>query len=382
MKLMHLGDLHIGKKVNGYSMIEDQRVVLAEIVELAKAKGVTAVLIAGDVYDKEQPSAEAARLYDEFLTALHAAVIEILAVPGNHDSASRLSGLSSILSSNGVSIAKPFGGVVERCELHDEHGVVNVYLLPFISPAVARTALPEAKIEGYPGALRAVLGTISLDESARNILVAHQFVVGGSEIELSESEVRTIGTLDEVPAEFFEDFDYVALGHIHKPQWVVKGKMRYCGSPLKYSFSEVSPNKAVTIIELGEKGDVSFEMPELHPLHDMLELEGTIAELRDYAAEHPESADCYVRVTLTKDDLQAFAKLKDIFPLLMRLDFKANEERRRTPTRSISSGDLASTKPLEIIQMFFKEINGRDMSEAELEIIDKLDLDSVEGGAQ
>ena len=381
MRLLHLGDLHIGKKVNGYSMIDDQRAVLAEIVELARARNVDATLIAGDIYDKDQPSAEAARLYDEFLTALHEAGIAILAVPGNHDSASRVSVLSSILSSNGVSIAKPFGGEVERCELHDEHGAVNVYLLPFINPAIARTALPDSEIKTYPEALRTVIGTIDLDASARNVLVAHQFVIGSGEAELSESEMRTIGTLDEVPSDIFSAFDYVALGHLHKPQWVIEDKIRYCGSPLKYSFSEVSPSKTVTIVELGGKGDISFEMPELHPLHDMLELEGTIAEMRDYAQAHPESASCYVRVTLTKEDLQAFAKLKDIFPLLMRLDFKATESRRSASTRSISSNELASVNPLEMFQMFFKEINGREMSGAELKIISEVCLDEAEGGA-
>ncbi|MCR5845264.1 MAG: exonuclease SbcCD subunit D [bacterium] len=382
MRLLHLGDLHIGKKVNGYSMIDDQRAVLAEIVELAKVKGVAAVLIAGDIYDKEQPSAEAARLYDEFITSLHESGIAVLAVPGNHDSASRISVLSSILGSKGVSIAKPFSGVVERCELHDEHGAINVYLLPFINPSIARTALPDTEIKSWPDALRAVIGTIALDESARNILVAHQFVIGGSEAELSESETRTIGAADEVPSDVFDAFDYVALGHLHKPQWVVKGKMRYSGSPLKYSFSELKPNKTATLVELGKKGDISFEMPELHPLHDMLELEGTIAEMREYAQAHPESADCYVHVTLTKEDLQAFAKLKDIFPLLMRLDFKAIESRRRASTRSISSSDIASIGQLEMIQMFFQEINGRDMDEAELEIIGELGLDGEEGGAR
>ena len=380
MKFLHLGDLHIGKRVNEFSMIDDQRAVLDELVGIAVDEGVDAVIIAGDFYDRAVPSEQAVGLAGDFLEELHATGLPVLMIPGNHDSAERLSFLSGIIGGDGIHIAGPYEGKVEQVVLEDEAGPVAVHLLPYVTPADARRAHPECEAHSFDEALRAIIERMDIDEGIRNVLVAHQFVLGGADPIRSDSEQASIGGLDEVSAGVFEAFDYVALGHLHAPQWIVRDKIRYCGSPLKYSFNEVDQRKCANIVELRPDGSVRLEQQPLHAPHDMAELRGSLPEVRAQAAERPELEDCYMRVVLTEPVSDAKAKLQDLFPLLMRVEFDYASEGGTGLARSAS--EVEKLQPGEVFAELFAETNGRDMSERESEAFDAVLAGMREGGVR
>ena len=380
MKFLHLGDLHIGKRVNEFSMIEDQRVVLGELSRIAVDEGVDAVIIAGDFYDRQVPSEQAVGLAGDFLEELHEAKLPVLMIPGNHDSAERLSFLSGIIGDDGIHIAGPYEGEVEQVVLEDGAGPVAVHLLPYVTPADARHAHPECEAHSFDEALRAIVERMDIDESRRNVLVAHQLVLGGSEPLRSDSEQASIGGLDEVSASVFETFDYVALGHLHAPQWIVRDKIRYCGSPLKYSFNEVDQRKCANIVELGPDGGVALQALPLHAPHDMAELRGSLPEVRAQAAERPELEDCYMRVVLTEPVSDAKAKLQDLFPLLMRVEFDYASEGGTSLVRG--AREVEEPQPEEVFAELFAETNGRDMNERESEAFEAVLAGMREGGAR
>lgn len=279
MKLLHLSDLHIGKRVNGFSMLPDQEYILKQVVSIAEREQPEAVLIAGDVYDKPQPPAEAVLLLDEFLTRLTALVPSVFLISGNHDSPERLDFGSRILREKGLYIAGVFDGKLSHETLKDKHGTVNIYLLPFVKPAMV-SPYAGRTMESYDEAVREAIAASSVDEAQRNVLVAHQFVTaGGVQPERSESEAISIGGVDNVDASAFDSFDYVALGHLHGPQRIGRDTVRYAGSPLKYSFSEARQKKSLTIVELGGKGNVLMKQVRLNPLRDMRRIRGPIDEL-------------------------------------------------------------------------------------------------------
>lgn len=277
LRIFHLSDLHIGKRVHEFSMIEDQRFVLDEILSLAEKYKPHAVIIAGDVYDKPVPSAEAVSLLDGFLTALSERKIKTFIISGNHDSAERVSFGCRLMSESGIYISPVFDGKTEGIRLDGEGVSANVYLLPFIKPAAAAALFPDRNIESYTDAVRAAVESMDIDADNINILAAHQFVTGASRC---ESEEISVGGLDNVDGSVFTDFDYVALGHIHTPQ-NIGNRIRYCGSPLKYSFSEAAHEKSVTMIEIGGKGETEVTLLPLKPLHDMREIKGSYDELAD-----------------------------------------------------------------------------------------------------
>ena len=276
MKLIHLSDLHLGKRVYDYNLLEDQKYILNEILEVIDAEAPDAVLIAGDIYDKSVPSTEAVETLDEFLFQLSRRHLQVFLISGNHDSPERLAFASRLISDTGIHISPVYHGTVEPAVLSDEYGSVNIYLLPFIKPAHVRRFFPDKKIESYQDALCVVVEALPIDRSKRNILVTHQFITGAVH---SDSEEITVGGTDKIDAAVFEAFDYVALGHIHRPQNMGSGRIRYCGTPLKYSFYEANHEKSVTVINLEEKGDLSVRTVPLHPLRDMREIEGTYEEL-------------------------------------------------------------------------------------------------------
>ena len=256
VRFLHLADLHIGKRLNEFNLIEDQTYILDQIVEIAQAEQVGGVLIAGDVYDKSQPSIEAVELLDDFLTRLTSLGLSVCMISGNHDSPERLSFGSRMLEKTNLYVAGGFDGQLKKIRLADTHGPLNVYLLPFLKPPQIRPFF-QGKIETYDQAIQAVLRTGALDKNERNILIAHQFVVSGDILpERSDSETMIVGGLDAVDASLFTDFDYVALGHLHRPQRIGLETIRYGGSPLKYSFSEARQDKQVTLIDLGPKGQI------------------------------------------------------------------------------------------------------------------------------
>ena len=359
MKLIHLSDLHLGKRVNEFSMLEDQEHILAEILGVIDAQRPDAVLIAGDVYDKSIPPAEAVQLFDEFLYKLSRRELKVFFISGNHDSAERMAFGGRLMDRSGIYLAPVYGGAVEPVTLEDEHGPVNVFLLPFIKPAHARRAFPGEEIGSYTEALRTAIAHMHVDGSERNVLVTHQFVTGAAR---SESEELSVGGADNVDAQVFDGFDYVALGHLHGPQSVGRETLRYCGTPLKYSFSEAGHVKSVTCVELGAKGDIKIHTVPLKPKHDLREIKGSYMELTARSFYEGSSLDDYLHITLTdeEDIPDAIGRLRAIYPNLMKLDY----DNKRTRSGAVLGGAEAveSRSPLELFAEFYEKQNGQPMS--------------------
>lgn len=361
MKLIHLSDLHLGKRVNEFSMLEDQGFILRKILEIIDQERPDGVLIAGDVYDKSVPSAEAVALLDDFLVHLSRRKLQVFAISGNHDSPERMAFGGRLMEGSGVHLAPVYNGKVTPTALTDEYGQVNVYLLPFVKPTHVRRWFPDQEIASYTDALATAIGTMGVDQTQRNVLVTHQFVTGGQRC---DSEEVSVGGTDNVDVSVFAPFDYVALGHLHGPQQVERETVRYCGTPLKYSFSEAGHQKSVTVVELGEKGSVAVRTVPLTPLHDMVELRGTYEEMtfRGFyeGTSYPED---YVHITLTdeEDIPDAVRKLQVIYPNLMRLDY--DNKRTRAGIRLDAPEDAQRKDPLELLEDFYEKQNGRPMGE-------------------
>lgn len=374
MKLVHLSDLHLGKRVNEFSLIEDQRHILDEILKIIDDERPDAVLIAGDIYDKSVPSAEAVTLFDSFLVSLAARSLKVCAISGNHDSPERVSFGGRLMAYSGVHIAPVYSGVTEPVRFDDEYGAVNVYMLPFVKPANVRRFFPEREIESYTDAVSAAVDAMEIDPAARNVLVTHQFVTGA---ERCESEELSVGGADNVDASVFDGFDYVALGHIHGPQKVSRETMRYCGTPLKYSFSEARHIKSVTVVEMRGKGGVDVRAVPLIPLRDMTEIKGSYAELsfKDYYDGKSFRND-YLHVTLTdeEDVPDAVSKLRIIYPNIMKLDY--DNSRTRAGIVLDSAAELQRKSKIELIGELFEKQNGRPMSDEQRgftqELIEKI----------
>lgn len=361
MKLIHLSDLHLGKRVNEFSMLEDQQYILSEILRIIDAEQPDGILIAGDVYDKTVPSAEAVALLDDFLVRLAKRDLQIFLISGNHDSPERMAFGGRLMEGSGVHLSPVYDGRVRPITLTDVYGTVNIYLLPFVKPAHVRRCFPEREITTYTDALAIAIEAMGVDQTERNVLVTHQFVTGAARC---DSEELSVGGTDNVDASVFDPFDYVALGHIHGPQRVGRETVRYCGTPLKYSFSEAGHQKSVTVVELEEKGAVSVRTVPLVPLRDLVELRGTYEELtfrRFY--EGTSYQKDYVHITLTdeEDIPDAMRKLQIIYPNLMKLDY----DNRRTREGACLDGaeDAEQKSPLELLEEFYEKQNGRPMGE-------------------
>ena len=361
MKLIHLSDLHLGKRVNDFSMLEDQQYILAEILQIIDREKPDGVLIAGDVYDKSVPSAEAVALLDDFLVRLSRRELRIFVISGNHDSPERMAFGGRLMERSGVHLAPVYDGRVEPVVLTDEYGPVKLYLLPFVKPSHVRRCFPEREIATYTDAVAAAIEAMGVDTAVRNVLVTHQFVTGAARC---DSEELSVGGTDNVDAAVFDPFDYVALGHIHGPQQVGRETVRYCGTPLKYSFSEAGHKKSVTVVELGAKGSVTIRTIPLKPLRDMVELRGTYEELTLRAfyegTSYPRD---YIHITLTdeEDIPDAVGKLRIIYPNLMKLDY--DNKRTRAGIHLEGAEDVQQKSPLELLEEFYSNQNGQPMSE-------------------
>lgn len=360
MKLIHLSDLHLGKRVNEFSMLEDQQYILTEILQIIDREKPNGVMIAGDVYDKSVPSAEAVALLDDFLVRLAKRDLQVFLISGNHDSPERMAFGGRLMAQSGVHLAPVYDGKVSPITLTDEYGPVNLYLLPFLKPAHVRRCFPEREILTYTDALAAAIEAMGVDPAQRNVLVTHQFVTGAARC---DSEEISVGGTDNVDVSVFEPFDYVALGHIHGPQQVGRETVRYCGTPLKYSFSEAKHQKSVTVVELGEKGAVSVRTVPLTPMRDLAELRGTYEELtfRGFYQGRSYPRD-YVHITLTdeEDIPDAVSKLRIIYPNLMKLDY----DNKRTRAGIVLEGaEDQQRSPLELLEEFYEKQNGQPMGE-------------------
>ena len=366
MKFIHLSDLHIGKRVNEFSMINDQKYILEQILNIIANEEINAVIVSGDVYDKSIPAVEAVTVFDDFLTELATKDIPTLIISGNHDSPERIAFGAGLMAPSGVYLSPVYNGRVEPVTLSDASGEGRFSLLPFIKPAPVRRFYPDAVIESYTDALRCAAEHMDIDPSARNVLVTHQFVTGGVR---SESEDITVGGTDNVDAAVFDGFDYVALGHLHGAQSIGHETLRYSGTPLKYSFSEKDQEKSITVVELGEKGSVSISTLPLTPQRDMREVRGTYDELTLRGNYAGTNTDDYIHAVLTdeNDIPNAFSRLQSIYPQLMKLDYDnrrtrtsvviAAEERRRTMTDT------------ELFAEFFEIQNGQKMTDKQSEYV-------------
>lgn len=380
MKVLHVSDLHIGKRVNGMSMLDDQRYILRQILDTAEKRQVSVLLIAGDVYDKASPSAEAVTVFDAFLTDAVAAGLRVLAIPGNHDSAERIAYAQGLLEKQGVCLPPAYAGEVERVELEDEHGPVEFWLLPFLKPGDVRRFFPDEEIgDDYSAALRAVLGACAIDQGKRNVVLSHQLVTAyGTAPDRADDEIK-LGGMDNVDVSVYDAFDYVALGHVHRPQRVGRDTVRYSGSPLKYSFSEARYDKSAALIELGEKkpGDdvgecVSFELIPLVPLHDVREVRGTLADVLAMGTAHDASQD-YLHITLSDEhpQLDAMAKIHEVFPNAMMLDYDNVTVLIDRPQTQLTA-DPDSMDTLDLFSAFYESQVGNPLDDEQRDFARKL----------
>ena len=376
MKFIHLSDLHLGKRVNEYQMLDDQAYILKKIINIIDDEVPDGVIIAGDIYDKSVPSAEAVGLFDDFLVRLAKRKLEVFIISGNHDSPERIAFGSRIMDSSGIHLSPVYDGKILPFSMQDEHGTVDIYMLPFIKPAHVRMFCDE-EISSYTDAINYVISNLDIKPKNRNIIVTHQFVTGASR---SESEEISIGGSDNVNADVFAPFDYVALGHIHSPQNCGSDHIRYCGTPLKYSFSEAKDHKSVTVVELAEKGKVSYRTVELVPQHDLVELKGTYAELTLKSFyEGSTWQEDYTHITLTdeEDIPDVIGKLRTIYHRLMKLDYDNKRTRLNMEINSVT--DVESKSPLELFSDFYKLQNNQPMTQEQFDYVKLLIEKSWEG---
>ena len=361
MKLLHISDLHIGKKVKGFSLIEDQDYILNQIIDTAKEKKVDGIIIAGDLYDVSTPSNEAIEHFDKFITEIHKLNIACYAVSGNHDSVYRVAFGSNIMARENIYFAKKYNGTINPVKV-DEN--TNIWLLPFIRPMDVRGYHPDFSIGSYDEMMRVVIDNLNIDTNKVNILVAHQFItIAGTPPEISESETVSIGTLDNIDASNFEKFDYVALGHIHKPQKIGKDTIRYSGSPLKYSFSEKDNVKSMVLLDVSDK-NVNFDLIPFKPLHDMKEYRGTYEEL----SKLPETQD-YARIVLTDEEfiIDIKHKLENNFTNIMEIVYDNSYTRVNNTIEKAQS--IKKKTPFELFSKFYELQNNKELEETQTEII-------------
>ena len=372
MRLIHLSDLHLGKRVNEFSMLEDQRYILEQILEIIDREKPDGVLLAGDIYDKTAPGEEAVRLLDGFLMKLAERKLQVYIISGNHDSAVKLSFAAGLIDRSGIHFAPVYDGTVQSCILRSGKEQICIYMLPFIKPATVRAVFPDEKIADYTEAVRAAIAHMEINPEAYNVLLAHQFVTGARR---SDSEEVSVGGLDQVDASVFAPFDYVALGHIHGPQKAGRETIRYCGTPLKYSFSEASQTKSVTVVDIilnKEKKETAIRTVPLTPKRDLRQLRGSYDEITDRRSYEGTALDDYVQITLTdeEDVPDAMAKLRLIYPNLMLLRY----DNARTREQRVMTGnaEVERRTPLELFEEFYELQNNQPMSAEQHTLVQEL----------
>lgn len=370
---MHLADLHLGKRVNGFSMMEDQEYILNRILEIMEEEQPDGLLIAGDVYDKTIPPAEAVRRMDDFLTAVAEKHVPVFLISGNHDSAERVAFGHQLMQGSGIWISPVYDGTIRHHTLEDRWGEVNIYLVPFLRPSVVRSFFPDAEIGDYTDALRTIIEDLQVDTSRRNVVLAHQFVTAAGALpETCDSEQLSVGGLDRVDGSVFSPFDYTALGHLHGPQRVGSETIRYAGSPLKYSFSELHQKKSVTVVELRAKGETEIRQIPLQPRREMTELRGTFEEILEEARKKGEPQTDYYHMILTDetDVVDALSRLREYYLNIMLLDY---DNRRTRSQKEVEQLDRVEERtPGELFAALYEQQNGQEMDSDRKEYLDGL----------
>jgi len=363
MKIMHLSDLHLGKRVNEFSMLEDQIYILNEIINIIDEQKPKVIILAGDIYDKPIPTAEAVEIFDNFLYKLSKRNIYVFIISGNHDSAERIAFGSRLFDKSGIYLSPVYNGKISPICIDDKYGKVNFYMLPFIKPVHVRRFFPDAEVYTYTDGLSTVISDMHIDTAQKNILITHQFVTGSSR---TESEDVSVGGSDNVDADIFKDFDYVALGHIHRSQSCSSEYIRYCGTPLKYSFSESKDIKSITMLDIKEKGNIKLDFIPLTPLRDMVEIKGSYNELMLKSFyENTSLTDDYVHITLTdeEDIPDVITKLRVVYKNIMKLDYDNQRTKKSSEINLIN--DMDSKSPLELFDTFYELQNGKHLSDTQ-----------------
>lgn len=359
MKFIHLSDLHLGKRVNDFSMLEDQEFILTRIINIIDEEAPDGVILAGDTYDKSVPSAEAVQLFDEFLVRLSKRKLKVFVISGNHDSPERIAFGSRLMSNSGVYVSPVYNGVVVPVDMTDDYGTVSVFMLPFIKPSHVKRFYPDDDISTYSDAIQAAINHMNIDPENRSVLITHQFVTGASRC---DSEDITVGGSDNVDSKVFAPFSYVALGHIHSPQNVGSETIRYCGTPLKYSFSEVDQRKSVTIVELKEKGAIAIHTVSLTPIRDMTEIKGNYMEVtsRDFYKDMDTKSYLHITLTDEEDIPDAIGKLRSVYPNIMKLSY--DNKRTRSNLQINRTDDVERKTPIELFSEFYEKQNNQPLS--------------------
>lgn len=368
MRIAHISDLHLGKSLHNFSLIEDQEFILDQIVKNCAEKKVDVLLVAGDIYDKNVASEAGIKVLRKFLNQLVEAKIKVLLISGNHDSAERLTFGGEFMTEKGIYFSKVYDGVIEPVIFQDEFGPVNFYLLPFVKPSTVQHFFADEKIESYDDAIRCAIKHMNVNTSERNIIIAHQNILNA---ERCESEENIIGGLDAVSAKVFEDFDYTALGHIHKPQ-IICNDVVFCGTPLKYSTSELKHEKSMPVITLGEKGKKDYEFIPLKPLRDLRQITGTYDEIKRMAKSDPNNKEDFIDVILTNENdvLDAISTLREDYPNIIKLTYDNKATRAAQTVENI--GSVNELNPLEMFEKFYESRRGTKMGSQEKEYIQSL----------
>ncbi len=359
MKFIHLSDLHLGKRINDFSMLEDQEYILTKIINIIDEEVPDGVMIAGDIYDKSVPSAESVQLFDEFLVRLSKRNLKVFVISGNHDSPERIAFGSRLISGSGVFLSPVYDGAVVPVCMPDDYGTVSIFMLPFLKPSHVKRFYPDDDIATYSDAIQAAIKHMKIDPENRNILITHQFVTGASRC---DSEDIAVGGSNNVDANVFAPFDYVALGHIHSPQNIDIETIRYCGTPLKYSFSEACQKKSVTVVELKEKGDIAIRTISLIPKRDMMEIKGNYLEVTSRNFYKDMDIKSYLHITLTdeEDIPDAIGKLRSVYPNIMKLDY--DNKRTRSNLEINGADDVERKAPIELFSEFYEKQNNQPLS--------------------
>lgn len=369
MKILHLSDLHFGKNLNGFSLYHDQQYMNQQILTIAKQEAIDAVIIAGDVFDKSVPNTQAIQLFDEFLTSWAELHLPVFIISGNHDSAQRIAFGANLFKDQQIFISPVYNGIISSITLYDDNGAINFYLLPFIKPAIVRNYFPDEEITSYNQAIAVALKPLSINTQERNILIAHQFVTGAY---TCDSEEIIVGGLDNIDATLFNNFDYVALGHLHTPQAVLRESIRYCGTLLKYSFSEATQQKTATILDFADKKNLNIQEIPLTPLRDLRKIKGSYNEITLKSNYEHTNTDDYISITLTdeQDIPDAINRLRTIYPNIMQLTY---DNQRTSTTQLIDTNDINELHtPFDLFSDFYTKQNNQPLNEEQITIMQDL----------
>ena len=376
MRILHLADLHLGKILQEQPLIEDQKYMLEEIIKKVQEENIEIILISGDIYDRSIPQTDAVDMLDYFLNKLIKDLKkQVFIISGNHDSKERLGFGNKIFENDGLYISSKYEGKIKKVELQDEYGKLNIYLLPFIKPVEVKKYF-EDEILSYDETIKKIIEKENIDETQRNIILTHQFVTCiGEEVERTDSETISLGGIDNVDISNYDKFDYVAIGHVHRPQRIGRDTARYAGTMLKYSFSEVNHKKTIPIIDFKEKGNINIKLVELTPLRDMREIKGPIEELTKKENYKNTNTEDYIKAIITNEEpvYDAIGQIRKVYPNVLKLEIQNSKS-------SVSQNDekekelqnIKNKSEVELFNEFYKFQNYTELNDEQTQVIENI----------